>query len=467
MISAVIKGPTCEEASKQVAKAHEADLLELRLDLFNDLTKLKAFRDSCSLPVIFTLRSQKQGGGWLLGEEERLAALLSLGELSPDYMDVEADAPAPFLTHLQERFPQIKIILSYHDYAKTPEDLEALYATMRTKKAHLYKIAVQAQGSLDALALLAFAQGKSDLIAVSMGPYGMVSRILAPIFERPFMYAALEEGEAIPSLSHLLECYHYKRLHPGTQIYGLIGDPVDGSVSDRSHNAFFRKKGIDAIYVKIPLKTQELAPFLSLARKLNFQGLSVTMPLKEAIIPYLKAASSDSINTLIAVEGGYEGISTDGIGALDAIEEILPVRGVKCTLLGYGGAAKAIAWEAHKRGAKIAVTGRSQEKAQALASQFQGDTCIKNSQVLINCTPLPMPISLEELSSEMLVMDTKTKPKNTPFLLSAAKKGCAVVYGYQMFVNQAYFQFLHWFPAKISIEDKEVLMSDVLRIVKD
>jgi 3-dehydroquinate dehydratase/shikimate dehydrogenase len=464
VICAVIKGPTWAEAKKQLAKAIESsDLIELRLDFFEDLSGLEEFRGLSLLPLIFTLRSKAHGGLCDLALEERLALISYLASYSPTYLDIELDVPDAFLSKLKEAFPLIKIILSYHNFSETPENLEEIYLLMQKKLAFFYKIAVMAKSSLDAFRLILWAKEKKEknLIPISMGPCGHISRILGPVIGTPFMYASLEEEEHLLSISQLVNRYHYKRLNHSTALYGLIGDPIEGSISDATHNAFFKEMGMNAVYIKIPLKVLELGAFFKLAKKLAFQGLSVTMPLKEAILPFVdeidpNALEIGAINTLVLREEGVKGFNTDGVGGLDAIEKCKPVKGLKIAILGYGGVAKAIAYEAHRRGALISIIGRDEEKAKALACHFQGETTLHPYDVLINCTPLLSPLESSDIVRGSLIMDTKTKPKNTPFLDTALEKKCSIIYGYSLFVNQAVGQFAFWFPEKIAQLGKEV-----------
>ena len=203
---------------------------------------------------------------------------------------------------------------------------------------------------------------RGNVIAISMGTHGQISRILAPIFRNPITYASLaEELQSAPgqlSAELLLNRYHYASLRPHTSLYGLIGDPIDKSISDATHNALFHHLGLNAVYVKMVVKAEELPEFFHFAKQLPFKGLSVTMPLKESVLPHLdhidsKARNIRAVNTLVFDEGMISGFNTDGIGALNAIEQVKPVKNQRVVLLGAGGSAKAIADEAHQPGAQL------------------------------------------------------------------------------------------------------------------
>ena len=336
---------------------------------------------------------------------------------------------------------------------------------MRKTSAYFYKIAATPQNSLEALRLLSWVkQSDGKSIVIGMGAYGESTRLLGPLFKSPLTYAALDNhNQTAPgqlTCQILLEQYQHRSLNSQTAVYGLIGDPVDLSPSDKTHNKVFQETGLKAIYVKIPLKCQELGDFISIAKQLPFQGLSVTMPLKEAILPYLDAIDPDAlkigaVNTLLLQEGKFIGFNTDGIGALNAIETLLPVKGKPLVLIGAGGAAKAIAYEARQRGAEVTIVNRHKEKIVPFAREFQCrvkgleqmEECTKEGYAaIINCTPSPMPIKADYLIPGSVAMDIKTFPMETPFLHEALKKGCRLVYGYQMFIEQAAKQFNQWFP---------------------
>lgn len=262
-------------------------------------------------------------------------------------------------------------------------------------------------------------------------------------------------------------------------IYCLIGDPVDKSISNVSHNEVLQQLGVNAVYIKIPLQTSQLKSFFSWVKTSQIQGLSVTMPLKEAIGDYLDELDSDaeqigSVNTIVRRENRLIGYNMDGQGALNAIEEIMPVKGRKLILLGAGGTAKAIAFEALKRGAEVVILNRTLKKAQAMAKRFgcssggleqMQDLAAKGYDVLINCTPLGMqgqtaalPIKAEAILPAAAVMDAVYHPVQTPLLEYAQQQGCKIIYGYKMFASQAALQFRLWFGDQIPVSQIKTMI---------
>ncbi len=466
MLCVVIKGPTIADIQQQLTKAVAiTDLVELRLDGFTEisLTALKQLRTTFKIPMIFTLRSRQQGGNYANSEEMRLTELRRLAALLPEYLDIEDHVSAAFIAQIAAEFPSIKLILSHHDFTGTPPALDHLYQAMQQIPAHYYKIAVTAHNSVEALRLLCWAKNRHHLIPISMGPHGQISRILGPVVGSPITYASLENSmQTAPgqlSAKLLIERYQIRMSNHHTAIFGLIGDPVDPSISDETHNHVFSTYSHNAVYVKIEVKPAELAAFLPLAQQLPFKGLSVTMPLKEYIIPHLDEITSPAqamgaVNTLVFGNGKITGSNTDGKGALNAIETHGAVKGKRLVIIGAGGAAKAIAFEAQHRGAFVIIVNRHIEKAQHIAARYNGrayglehmEACAEAGyDIIINCTPLDQPIASKYILPKAIAMDIKTKPLLTPFLKEAQGKGCTIIHGYQMFVEQAVGQYHLWF----------------------
>lgn len=469
MICAVIKGPTLKLALDQMQKAASADLLEIRLDFFLNLDDLKSIVAAAKIPLIFTLRSKDQGGNFNGTEEERLNHIESISHLNPAFLDIEHNVPKAFISNLQAKFPKQKIILSYHNFEQTPDDLQLLLKEMQTTQANVYKIATMTNSSLDMLRLLSFGKDQG-IIAIGMGPYGEPGRILCACNEMLWTYACIDENhQTAPGqlpLNTLDTVYNR-----GHEVYGLIGDPVAHSIGHFTHNAVFRELKVPAVYVKIPVKKHELADFFSYAKKNGFRGLSVTQPHKEAVIPFLDeidpyAQAIGAVNTIHFVDGKLKGYNTDAKAAIDAIGQ--PVEGKSISIIGAGGAARAIAYEACQRGANVTIHNRTKQKGLALAERFgcsaSGlDDISEDYDILINTTPALLPLHHKDIHDGALIMDITTQPKETALIKCAQQKGCQVVYGYQMFVNQAVSQFKIWVPHLESSQVQEILQQNSLK----
>ena len=442
MLCATIKS----DSIKEIQRANrEADLVELNLPLFkpHDLAHLRSL---CKKPVIFKL------------EEIDWDLLL----LSPDYVDLPHTTPIAVFEEIGARFPLIKRICSYHNFEKTG-DLESLFAQVHSRPAEIYKMATLAQTTLDALRMLCLVK-KYKCVGICMGELGVITRILASVYGAPWTYApySLEQQTAPGQLliSDLVKTYNFRSTSPSTAVYGLIGDPITQSRSHHIHNFAFKKLRLDAIYVKMRLTSEELPAFFPLCQELNIKGLSVTMPLKESLAPYVEGAKGTAINTIGWHPEGIYGWNTDGPGALDALEKRGKVAGKKIVLIGAGGAAYGIAHEAKKRGAELIILNRTLPRAQRLADEVKGvayplesfgQVARKGYDILINCTSVGMgedkrlPIESANLLENRVVMDIISKPEVTSLLAAAEKKGCATIKGIEMFIQQAVGQYCHWF----------------------
>lgn len=481
MLFVVIKDFSYSRAQENICRAQSegADGIELRVDHLEkiDLKEIEGLMHASPLPCMLTLRTNAQGGKYNGSKKEQLSLLEQLAHLKPAFLDLEMDLPLPFFEKMGREHPSVKLICSFHDVEKTP-DLEPLFAEMRKKPAYAYKIACQARSSLDALEMVAFARKKhlarQRLIALSMSSAGIVSRALSPVVGNLLTYATLEEESkesGLLSLHTLQNVYNYKTLTPASAIYALIGDPVDQSPSQRTHNRVFAEHGLSAVYVKIALKPEELARFFSLVRTLPFRGASVTMPHKEAVFPFLDEISEEAkaigaVNTLLIKDGKIRGENTDARGGLDALEEKTAVSGKKVLLLGAGGTARALAFEAKKRGAHVTLSNRTQEKGERVAKQLgcAFSTADSPYDILVNATSCgeELPLAETSIAHQKVVMEVLMHPKETPLLRAALAKECALVFGHTFFIRQALYQFSLWFDSRINLTKAKHIMESQL-----
>ncbi len=470
MLFCIIDGPDLPQAQASLSSAvGKAAGVELRLDRFKqckveEIDRLIApYRKQ--FQFILTLRSQRQGGAFQGTEQQRLSLLKELCLLNPDYLDLEYDVPLHEFQAFAQQFPHIKLISSYHNFTHTPKDLDHLLHSMSNPYAQIVKIATTATSSIDTLTLLHFVRshsGQKKLIGIAMGQTGEISRILGPVIGNAFDYACLSQPIAPGQLTieQMQLPYRYNKLNRQTALYALIGYPVDKSLGHMVHNGIFEKKKENAVYVKIPVSSSELPEWIKLARKLPFKGLSVTMPLKEAVLPLLddlspSAKAIGAVNTIAIDNGKWTGHNTDGIGALNALEHKIPVKDKRLVICGAGGSARAIAYEAVQRGARVTILNRTPSKAEHLAHLYHcrgGGFSLfpqilqEGYEILINTIPEGEWIEERWILPKTTVMDIVYVPQNTPFLIKASRKNCTLVYGHEMFLAQAIEQQQLWFP---------------------
>ena len=266
MLMAVIRVKDYDQAHQQIRQACKmANGIELRLDdmtLPLDCRAIAALRAACPLPIVLTLRKASQGGLYLGTEEARLQDIFALCQIRPDYLDLEQEVPPSFLQNIQQKYPSIRIIRSFHDFEKTPDDLMALFQSLQHPAVYAYKIATFANSALDALRMLQFVKAlhkKQTVTGLCMGEHGKCTRFLSPVIGNAMCYASLEENEAVApgqlSLSALLTTYHFNRLNPETKLYALLGD---------TDNAGQPRVDLDenAIYFSLKVREASLPDFI-------------------------------------------------------------------------------------------------------------------------------------------------------------------------------------------------------------
>jgi 3-dehydroquinate dehydratase / shikimate dehydrogenase len=450
-----IVGPTQAEAEAQLAQAQTvADLVEFRVDLFREVDVAKLMTQ-VALPVILTLRTRQQGGAFTGSYEELHARLHQLAQLGPAYVDVEEGVTIDLANQ--------SIIRSYHNFEELPADVTPFLR----QQGRLHKIACRCRSAVEAMRLAKLAN--SRVVAVGMGTEGIVARILSAIGGAPFTFAALSDelttAPGQPTAALLRERYHYTTLSPRTRVLGVIGDPVSGSIGPAIHNAAFGLEKLDAVYLGLRVASGELEEFFSLLSDFPFVGLSVTMPHKQAVVHHLDevdevATAIGAVNTIRCHEGKLSGTNTDGGGALDALEAVAPVSGKQLVVVGAGGAARAIVWEALRRGAKVTVLNRTEQKAEELANLYK---CTSGPlaaiekisyDFLVQATSVGMgdetvtPIAARYLRPSAIIMEIITHPATTRLMREAASRGARVIAGREMWVNQAARQLAFWFPER-------------------
>ena len=259
-----------------------------------------------------------------------------------------------------------------------------------------------------------------------------------------------------------------------TQLCGVIGNPVEHSLSPAIHNAAFQKLGLNFVYLAFRVDTigDAIKGFRALG---GFRGASVTIPHKVSVVPFLDDIESTAqqigaVNTILAVDGKLTGYNTDATGALRALKERgAPLKNETVAMLGSGGAARAIAFALAAESSIncLILLGIEEKERMALAADLRTETTINvvdfnldeaalkavlpQVRVLIHCTPIGMAPKVGKscvpavlLHRGLTVMDIVYNPRNTQLLLDAQAAGCCTIPGLEMFLHQAAAQFELW-----------------------
>lgn len=441
--------------------------IELRLDYLDklDFKKIDTLRKQITIPVIFTLRKKSQGGLYQQDEEQRLKDILQLCQLNPDFLDLEYDVPNTFLYEIKLQYPNIKLICSYHNFEYTPDSLQTILYSIKNSYSDSYKIATYANKTLDALKMLEFIKifkNQFSLTGICMGEAGQCTRILGPIVGNAFNYASASQFESTASgqftIDELLSIYSYDQLTPQSNIYALLGNPIHLSLGHILHNLAMRLLKKNAVYIKLQVSQDELSDVLKKCRQLCFSGFSITMPLKENILPLLDTVETESgaVNTIALYNNKYMGYNTDGEGVIAVLAEKMDLSKQRIIILGAGGAARAIAYALVRHKAKVIILNRTLDKALQLANELGCEgydlNQIKNLTYTFILNTLPDNIYADSnwlQSSDLLpktyAMDIVYQPVITGFLRIAKSANCICIPGYEMFIHQALLQIKKWF----------------------
>jgi shikimate dehydrogenase len=266
-----------------------------------------------------------------------------------------------------------------------------------------------------------------------------------------------------------------------TRIYGVIGDPIDHTLSPVMHNAAFEALKLDCAFLAFKVKPPEVGNAINGMRAFNIQGLNVTMPHKEAVIKHLDEIDStarllNAVNTIQNKNGKLLGFNTDGEGALKALRanQVDP-KNKKVLLLGAGGAARAIAYSLSQEVGELVILNRTPKPVEELTSFLKQasnkkitggvlspeilENNLADANVLINATSIGMkpntdqsPIKAKWLRRDLAVMDIVYNPVETKLLKNAKTAKSTVISGVEMLIYQGAASFEIWTSCKAPVE---------------
>ena len=467
-----LRGDSIDEmldAAESVAR--DNPFLEFRLDYLKQplaaLAKIHRFLETHRYVIaIATCRRAASGGQFKGSLAAQLEVLGKAHAAGCQIVDLELEsalrAKPEAIARLRSR---ATLIVSFHDFRGT-RHLEETLKKMLKVPADLYKIVGTATTLSDNVAMMKFVQTESDkhaLIGLCMGEQGIISRVLSVRAGSVFTFAAVNAGlQTAPgqvSARDLHGTYRIDQVDAATRIYGVAGEPIGHSLSPVIMNTALRRENVNGVY--LPLHAKTLKDLIHCVREIPLHGLSITMPYKQAILPYLDNtdALTSKIGACNTVVRGQEsklyGFNTDAAGVVRPLEQRLSIENAKVLVLGAGGAARAAVFGLKERGAEVWILNRTSAKAQKLARQAKAHT-IKRADlrkmafdVIINATPVGMgntldcPLKDQEIQARV-VFDMVYDPVETHLLQVARAKGIAVIPGVEMFVQQAARQFEIW-----------------------
>jgi len=479
---AIIGTSPNEMIEKATEVLKESNFLEFRLDYLAKpaaaLPALKQFlAENGAATAIATCRLKDNGGRFDGSRTAELEILVKAAGAGFHLIDIELESieKLPKNTMSQLREAGAAVIISHHDFHAT-KDLDAVYGRIKPFAPDFLKIVPTARSLSDNLTLMRFLErvedeSNSSVVGICMGEPGIISRVLGLRAGSAFTFAAATQGEETApgqiAARTLIETYRVDQVDAATKIYGVAGNPIKSSLSPLMMNTAFRRETVNAVY--LGLQTSKADDLFKLAREVPIQGMSITMPLKQDVMPLLErtdalSAKIGAVNTILrAQDGKFYGFNTDVAGIVAPLERRLQLKGAKVLVLGAGGAARAAVFGCCDKGAEVFILNRTPETAQKLAKQ-SGAKAIKRDlvaktqfDVIINATPVGMagivkagaksvpvsPLEAGEINARY-VFDLVYNPIETPLLRMARQKGIPVITGVEMFVQQGARQFEIW-----------------------
>ncbi len=268
-----------------------------------------------------------------------------------------------------------------------------------------------------------------------------------------------------------------------TRCCGIIGDPIEHTMSPAMHNAAFNKLGLDYVYVPFPVKEKDLDKAIQGMRALNIRGLNVTIPHKVTVIQFLDeldglAKKIGAVNTIVNDDGVLKGYNTDATGFLQALlERGIEPRGKNVVVLGAGGASRAICFTLAEQDANLTIVNRLLEldwavelagsisqvsKREVKALELNKEnlaTALRGADILVNATSVGMSPNVDEtlvtadlIKPALVVFDVVYNPVKTKLIREAEEAGAETIGGLEMLLWQGALAFEKWTGLKAPVE---------------
>ena len=256
------------------------------------------------------------------------------------------------------------------------------------------------------------------------------------------------------------------------RLFGVLGDPVDHSLSPAMHNAAFAAAGLSHVYLRYRVPVALLPAAVREARALRRGGINLTVPRKEAVLPLLDAGTREAerigaVNTVLFAPGGRAvGDNTDGRGFLAALRGRVRLRAARALVIGAGGAARAVGTALRQAGAaRVTIANRTQARGERLAERLgrlgAGVTAavplaalargqvLEDATLVVNTTPLGLAgggprVRYTAAPPGCLFVDLVYAARPTPFLAGAARAGRPTLGGAHMLLHQGALAFEAW-----------------------
>ncbi|MBT4539942.1 shikimate dehydrogenase [Candidatus Woesearchaeota archaeon] len=526
-IAAVVAEDNLNDTLKMLKKSENvAEIVEVRIDHIKNISendvKIIIENKKNNQKIIITNRRISEGGLFQGTEDERINLLKTAIDVNADFVDIELssgiDVVKNIITLVKEKNSnanttdnktkqdKTKIICSFHDFKKLPDNINDVLEEIKSTDADIIKIACMGNSAVDNIIMFNLIEKtksmnngdkQKEMIGIVMGRHGKISRALSGIFggfistfvpvckDIDNKTSVPSENQSAPGQISIEQIKEIQQRLVFQKVCLLIGDPVAHSMSSIMHNAAFEKVGLDIVYETKCVKADELKNTVKNLRSSNITGFNITIPHKQNIINELDEIDSvakqiGAVNSVLNENGKLKGFNTDWLGALKAIEEKLESEGnnlkdMKVVLVGAGGAGRAITYAMSSVGIKgdnLIIMSKKKEDADKLADEFNGKSVdiseLNNikADLLINATPVGMHPNINDtittsntLKNFKIVFDIVYNPLKTRLLREAEEAGCKTIDGLKMLVHQGAAAFELWIGEKPDVD----LMYDVVK----
>jgi 3-dehydroquinate dehydratase/shikimate dehydrogenase len=446
--------------------ARQADLLEVRLDRFENPPDIKELLAARRKPVILTCRRPCDGGEWSGSEDERLTLLRQCVVHKADYVEIELDVADQI-----RPFPGAKRVISFTDLNQTPADIGDRYDEARAKNPDVIKLTTRANTPEEAWPLLQIlAKSSVPTVVVGLGQPGVMLAILGKKIGAPWTYAALGRGSEAypgqPTVEDLESIYHYRSVERSTRLIGVTGLDQQARCTTAGLNAGLAHQNLSVRCWPVVMGNPTL--FRKIIQAVKLAGVVVDDEHQAAALAIATefdaaAAEAGAADVLHPAASGWRAYQTASGGAVAALEAAVKVRtqadrplhGRVVMVVGTGGLARGVARGVQARGAFAIVAGRDRERTQHLAEQLGCRYVLKDAlystlhDVLVVCPEELEPgarpgtdsIHAGYLRPTMTVLDTTATVSPTPLLQAAEALGCTVVSPRQLLLETLTRQF--------------------------
>lgn len=436
--------------------APQCDLIELRLDKFENPPDPKEFLAHKRRPMIFSCPRPQDGGHWRGSENERLILLRQCVLNKADYVEIEFDAAEQV-----RPLPPTKRIISYTNLQETPANIADIHQQIAGKNPDIIKLATTVREAVDALPLIGLlVRARIPTVVIGRGKGGLMLSLMAKKLRSPWTYAALEKGmetyPAQPTVRALETIYHYRSIERETRLIGVLGSDARATASIAVLNAGLA--GMRQSVRCIPLEVADLAEFRKVTTSLKkIDGAVVDERNWEA---YAEIASAEgaaprprSTDLLLRKDAQWQGYNTLGRAAAGALANTLrersvnpdkPFRGRMVMIVGANALANVMAALLVQQNAILMIASHDKDGALAMAKKYDCryvpfDSLYSTSHdVLILCAEERLPFKKESadqpggihpgyLRPSITVMDLTTLSQLTPFAKAALEHDCPVV----------------------------------------